>query len=342
MYLILMAAAAILAVYLSIRYVTDMPGRSHIGDLPPLGEVDKQISQRLRHHVEMLAGEIGERNFARPSALERAAQYIEKTLWNHGFNVANQEYDVMALRARNLEAEVVGAERPGDIVLVGAHYDSVVGCPGANDNATGVAAMLELAGFFVGSAPDRTIRFVAFVNEEPPFCFTDTMGSRVYSRRSRERGENIVAMLSLETIGYYSNEPRSQRYPFPFGLLYPRTGNFIGFVGNLSSRALVRRCVAAFRNHVAFPSEGAAAPGYLPGIYWSDHWSFWRERYRAVMVTDTALFRYQHYHTSHDTPDKVDHDRTARVVMGLKGVVEELAGVASAPLSSAQKRWPSH
>ena len=151
------------------------------------------------------------------------------------------------------------------------------------------------------------------------------MGSLVYAIRSRQRGENITAMLSLETIGYYSDEQGSQAYPFPFNAFYPRKGNFIGFVGNLSSRSLVRRAIGTFRQTTDFPSEGAAAPGSLTGIGWSDHWSFWQEGYRAIMITDTAPFRYIHYHEISDRPAHLDYDRMARVVSGLSNVIVELA-----------------
>jgi hypothetical protein len=132
-------------------------------------------------------------------------------------------------------------------------------------------------------------------------------------------------MLSLETIGFFSDVAGSQRYPLPFGLLYPRTGNFIAFVGNIASRALVRRSIAAFRQHTAFPSEGVAAPGWMTGIGWSDHWAFWQEGYPGVMVTDTALFRYAPYHTRADTPDQINYEHMARVVAGLARVVTALA-----------------
>jgi hypothetical protein len=132
-------------------------------------------------------------------------------------------------------------------------------------------------------------------------------------------------MLSLETIGFFSDVAGSQHYPFPFGLLYPRTGNFIAFVGNIASRALVRRSIAAFRQHTAFPSEGVAAPGWMTGIGWSDHWAFWQEGYPAVMVTDTALFRYAPYHTHADTPVQINYERMARVVAGLARVITALA-----------------
>jgi Zn-dependent M28 family amino/carboxypeptidase len=240
--------------------------------------------------------------------------------------VVVQDFIVEGKIVKNLEVEIMGKSLSKEIVIVGAHYDSVIGCPGANDNATGVAAVLEIARILTGRELPRTVRFVAFVNEEGPFFQTENMGSLVYARRARKQSENIVAMLSLETIGYYSDEKGSQRYPFPFSFFYPSTGNFIGFVGNTSSRALLHQSISSFRKHTSFPSQGVAAPGWMTGIGWSDHWSFWQEDYPAIMITDTALFRYAHYHTPQDTPDKVDYARMARVVAGLRRVIVELAG----------------
>ena len=185
--------------------------------------------------------------------------------------------------------------------------------------------MLEVARLLRDSNPGHTIRFVAFVNEEPPSFLGETMGSLVYARRIKERGDNVLAMLSLETIGYYSDVKGSQQYPAPFNLFYPDTGNFIGFVGDLGSRELVRRAIKTFRQTTKFPSEGLAAPVGTPGVGWSDHWSFWQVGYPAIMLTDTAPFRYPHYHQSSDTPDKIDYDRMARVVLGVSKVVAELA-----------------
>ena len=305
-----------------------MPGRSFHGPLPELTENETELRGRLESHVRALAGDIGERNVLTPNALARAEEYIRRAFDGSGYQVAEQTYDIHldpSLTVRNIEVEISGTASPGDIVIVGAHYDTVPGCAGANDNTTGVAAVLELARLLSAGTMDRTVRLVAFVNEEPPFCHTDLMGSRVYARRCRARDENVVAMLSLETIGFYVDEPGSQKYPFPFRLFYPDTGNFVGFVGNLGSRSLTRRSIRAFRESTDFPSEGLAAPGWIPGIGWSDHWSFWREGYPGVMITDTAPFRYPHYHTPQDTPDRIDYDRFARVVMGVSGVVEVLA-----------------
>jgi Zn-dependent M28 family amino/carboxypeptidase len=170
------------------------------------------------------------------------------------------------------------------------------------------------------------LRFVAFVNEEPPYFLSGEMGSLVYARRCKERGDKISAMISLETIGYFSDAPNSQTYPSPgLGLFYPNVGNFIGFVSNVKSRALLRRVMALFRKHAKIPSEGASLPAFIPGVSWSDQWSFWQHGYQAIMVTDTAPFRYPYYHSSNDTPDKLDYDRFTLVVSGMEKVIRELA-----------------
>ncbi len=321
-WLFVLAALALGGVYL-----TSMPGHSYSGPFQPLSDRELKIRENLSQHVSMLAGNIGERNIWRYPALSAAAGHIENALRGHGYEVASQVYQPSerALEVRNLEAEIRGAALPEEIVIVGTHYDSVFGSPGANDNGSGVAALIELARLLKGRKLLRTVRFVAFVNEEPPFYHTGDMGSVRYAKRSKQRSERIVAMLSLETIGYYSDAAGSQGYPFPLNFFYPGTGNFIGFVGNTGSRQLVRQAVQSFRASTDFPSEGGAIPGWIPGVDWSDHWSFWQEGYPALMVTDTALFRYPHYHSARDTPDKISYDHFARVVSGLASVIADLA-----------------
>ena len=313
----------------SIAWMVRMPGRSHAGPLSPLTAIEVELEARLRRHVEVLAGQIGERNLRRYEALQAAAAYVEASLAGPGDRVESETFTVEGLDVRNLVLDRRGSDRAGEIVVVGAHYDSVLGSPGADDNATGTAALIEIARLLAGRRHRRALRFAAFVNEEPPYFQTDAMGSLVHARRARGRGDKVVAMLSLETIGYYSEAPDSQQYPFPLGLFYPSRGNFIGFVGNTGSAGLVRQAVASFRSHTAFPSEGAAVPALIPGVGWSDHWAFWQAGYPAIMATDTAPFRYPAYHAPDDTPDKVDYDRLARVVTGLLRLVEELAGPVS-------------
>lgn len=286
------------------------------------------LPARLRGHVQQLADGVGPRHLGRGDSLAAAAAYIEASLAGFGYRVASQRFEADGRPVRNLEVELAGTNRRDEIVVVGAHYDSVPGSPGANDNGSGVAALLEIARLSAGRPPLRTLRFVAFVNEEAPYFGSDGMGSLAYARRSKARGERIVAMLSLETLGYYSDAPGSQTYPPPLAAFYPSTGNFIGFVSNLGSRSLLRDAVASFRRHSDFPAESVAAPEAIPGIGWSDHWAFWQQGYPAIMITDTAPYRYPQYHTPRDTPEIIDYGRLAQVTAGLAAVVADLASPA--------------
>src|SRR5215813_2573965 len=307
-----------------IAFMTTMPGRSYRGPLPPLSPEESETAANLNKHVAHLAGTIGERNVIAYQALESTRQYIEDFLRGAGYKVNSQEYVLEMRKVRNLIVEIPGTTRPSEIVVIGAHYDTVYDCPGADDNSSGVAALLELARLLKSARPARTLRFVAFVNEEPPWFQTEDMGSLLYAQHARKLNENIVAAVSLETIGMYSDVEGSQKYPAGFGLLYPSKGDFIGFIGNVSSRALVREAIGAFRETTRFPSEGAAVPAAIPGVSWSDHWSFWNQGYPAIMVTDTAPFRNENYHRPGDRPETLDYERMARVVRGLEKVVIKL------------------
>ena len=302
-----------------------MPGKSYQGALPKLDAEQLQLLERLRGHVMLLAGKIGERNPGQYGSLVRAADYVKGQFTESGIPVRLEPFTNEGKEMVNLVGELKGSTGPEEIVVIGAHYDSAPGTPGANDNASGVAALLELARQFANAKPVRTVRFIAFANEEPPYFQRETMGSMIYARRARERGDKIVAMVSLETIGYYCDEPKSQQYPAPLNHFYPDTGNFIGFVSDLGSRELLHKAIGAFRATTQFPSEGVASPAWIPGIGWSDQWSFWQVGYPAIMVTDTAPFRYPHYHEASDTPEKLDYERMTRVVRGLTKVVAALA-----------------
>jgi hypothetical protein len=325
---IAIAVAAVLA--LLWWFGVKMPGKS-ISKAAPLSPDEVALREELRADVQKLAGEIGERNMWHYAQLNAAADFIEDSFSGAGLHPRRDSYEVHGQACHNLEAEIPGTHP--EILLIGAHYDSVFGSPGANDNGTGVAAMLALARRFstrdkerrLTQTPYKTLRFVAFVNEEPPYFLSDEMGSFIYAGRCKKRGDKIAAMISLETIGYFSDAPHSQTYPSPgLGLFYPKVGNFIGFVSNLPSRSLLRRVVALFREHAKIPSEGAALPAFIPGVSWSDQWSFWRYGYPGIMVTDTAPFRYPYYHSSNDTPDKLDYDRFTLVVNGMAKVIEDL------------------
>ncbi len=302
-----------------------MPGPAFTGPLPPLTPGQQRLRADLERHVRALSQDIGVRSNDLFTNVYRAAAYIERSLEQLSYQVVSHEFSAYNRNYRNLEATLPGTTRPQEVVILGAHYDTAEDAPGADDNASGVAGVLELARAFAQARQARTIRFVFFPNEEPPSFPTANMGSRHYATAARARNDQITAMLSIESIGYYDTEKGSQRYPFPLNLAYPDVGDFIGFVSNLKSGPLVRRAIRAFRARATLPTQGAAAPAWVPGVWWSDHWSFWREGYRAIMITDTAPYRNPFYHTPQDTADKLDYDRMARVVDGLTHVVRAVA-----------------
>jgi hypothetical protein len=321
----LFAVAAL--VVAAVRYMTVVPGRAHSGPLPPLADGEAALGARLAAHISAVASR--PHNLFHYAELEDAARYIEGELQSLGYRTFAQRYEVDSKEVRNIEATIEPADpaRSRGSVVVGAHYDSYGDAPGANDNGTGVAALLELARLLANlrGKGDTRIRLVFFVNEEPPFFKTEAMGSYRYARLLAERSEALIGMISLETLGSFDDTPGSQRYPAPFGLLYPSEGNFIAFVATLGSRAWLHRLIRSFRSHTQFPTVGGVAPAFVPGIDWSDHWAFEQFRYPAVMITDTALYRYPHYHLPSDTPDKVDVEKLARITTGVARMVRDVS-----------------
>lgn len=325
--LLVIAALSVLFLWLrrELRLMTDMPGQSYKGSLRSLSIEEKELASNLETHVRKLADEIGDRHVARPGTLEAAAEYIANEFVTGGFDVHEHVYTIGDYEVKNLEVEIKGSSKPEEVLVVGAHYDTFLGSPGADDNATGIAAVLEIAKRFRKRNPGRTIRFVAYTQEERPNGKNGTMGSQMYARRCRRRNENIVCAFALESMGYYSEEPDSQAYPPPFSWYYPHTGNFIGFVGDKASRDLVRQCVGSFRSHTKFPCEGIATWGWIPGVGSSDHEPFWQQGYKGIMVTCAPPFRTPHYHQESDTADNVDFRRLAIVTAGVDRVLCELA-----------------
>jgi len=304
-----------------------MPGSSFQGRVPQLDPAGETLRAELEADVTHLASGIGERSIARPKALAMAAEYLDDAFRSCGLTPTRETWTAQGVELANLIAEIPG-NRSDQIVIVGAHYDSVTGSPGANDNATGVAALVALARRLAGSHPARTIRFIAFSGEEPPCFQTPDMGSAVHALRCRGRNERVVAMLSLESLGCWRDGAGTQEYPITgLEMILPDRGNFVSFVSDLGARGLVRDSIGAFREAALVPSEGAALPDFVPGVDWSDHASFRRLGYPAVMVTDTAIFRDSAYHQHRDTPDRVDFDRLAHTTQGLVHVVRRLAGV---------------
>ncbi len=310
-----------------------MPGHSASWPVPTLTEREVVLAEQLEKDVRALSQDIGPRHMGRPRSLQAAREHIESRLTQSGYEPDHHTYTLDGAGAPrfageegvSVVAELPGTQRPDEIVIIGAHYDTVPGSPGANDNASGVAVLLALAERFRERPQPRTVRFIAFTNEEPPFYKTDDMGSFAYAREARQRGDNIVAMVSLDGVGYYSDAPGSQGYPLPgLNLFYPDRGHFIGFVTRVRDAALLRRALGAFREQADLPSQGAALPGWL-AVDRSDHWAFWQHGYSAMLVTDTLPFRDPQYHEPGDTAERLDYEAMMHLVEGLTHVLKTLA-----------------
>jgi hypothetical protein len=311
---VLLVGATLASAWLVLRRST--------ASLPEPTPAALELGARLAAHVHQLAGRIGPRHLGRATALESAAVYIEQRLLEQGYRLERQTFDAAGRTAANVEAFVSTTPR---YFVVGAHYDTVPGTPGANDNASGVAVLLELARLLRDHPAGQRVRFVAFANEEPPWFQTPMMGSFVYAARARTRGDEVTGMISLETLGYYSAAPRSQEYPPPFHLFFPATGHFLAAVSNFSSFGLLRSFTGPFKRASPLSLIASPAPARVPGVGWSDHWSFWQHGFRALMLTDTALYRYPHYHSASDMPEKLDYARLAFATMGVREAVVSLA-----------------
>jgi len=290
------------------------------------------LAARLEATVRHLSGAIGERHFRRGEALDAALRFIRERVGELQAAVTEHHFEVSGRRFTNVEVTVPAtsgaATEPGCIV-VGAHYDTVPGTPGADDNASGVAALIELVRQLGAERFERALRFVFFPNEEPPFFPDAGMGSAAYAAQLRRAGIDVHVMISLEMLGYYSDRAKSQRYPPGMSLFYPDRGNFIGFVSNLRSRERLLEVKRAFIASSTFPCESLAAPEWTVVVGLSDHSSFWKQGYPGLMVTDTAFMRNPHYHQASDTAETLDFERFAKVTEGLVGALRLLASRSS-------------
>jgi Zn-dependent M28 family amino/carboxypeptidase len=291
---------------------------------------DSGLVERLKRHVDLLAGVIGPRHLGNFPAFAAAAAYVEKELVGAGYDVARQTYTAGEQEVSNLIAELPGGRRHAEIVILGAHYDTVWCTPGADDNASAVAVLIEAARMMRSRNPARTVRFVSFACEEMPYFHSGEMGSRIYARECRVRGERIRGMLCLEMVGYYSTEPNSQRSPesLPRALrrVLPKRGDFLAAVSNMPSARLLIPFRRGFKRAVRFPLFTIALPERISEIRLSDNSSFWDEGYPALMLTDTSFLRNPHYHLESDTPETLDYERMAQVTRGVVGGVCAMAG----------------
>ncbi len=311
---------------------------------------------RLERHVVTLAEDFFPRDFTHGEQLEKTAAYIEAALRETGARVSSQTVDIGGPggQYRNVLASFgpesprrgagvtksprrgagvtksprrgASATTPGPRIVVGAHYDAFDELPGADDNASAVAVLLELARLLgAGDAPATHTELVAYVLEEPPFFRTELMGSAVHAASLRDAGAEVRAMICLEMVGYFSDQPGSQQLPTPLlRPFFPDRGNFIGIVGNLGGGSLVRRVKRSFHAASSLPVRSLNGPRFIPGVDFSDHLPYWNAGFPAVMVTDTAFYRNLAYHTEEDTPDRLDYEKMAQVVLGVYQAVRSL------------------
>jgi len=287
-----------------------------------------EIKRNLLSYVEFIQ-KLGPRNSADEVSYRRLQQcrnWIIKEWESMGYEVEEDTFSVGGREYANLIVEIRGQRRPGEIVIVSAQYDTHPGSPGANNNGSGMAVLFELSRLFSNRSSlfGRTLRLIEFVNEQYPFFGTENMGSYRYAKRCREKNENILVMISLDTVGYYTDKPKSQKLPFPFSLFYPDRGISLAFIGNLTSRSYVVKITAGFKKGSAFPINAGVAPECVEGVTWSDHSSFWKFGYPALQVTDTGKFRSPYHNTSEDTMEKLDFDAMSRIVIGMYAAILDL------------------
>jgi Zn-dependent M28 family amino/carboxypeptidase len=281
--------------------------------------------ERLRSDVERLVA-LSPRDAASPEGNDHAAVFVRDAFVEAGLEPTFQTFEVEdgARPSRNVVARVGPAEGPR--VVVGAHYDACGALPGADDNASGVAALLELARMLAKHPPSGPVELVAYANEEPPDFATPAMGSVHHAEALARSGVEVKAMLCLEMVGYFDDAPGSQRYPVaPMAAIYPTRGDFIAVIGNVGGASLVRDVKRAMAGASPLSVESINAPEAIPGVDFSDHRSYWARGIPAVMVTDTAFYRNDRYHTARDLPDTLDYARMADVVAGVHAAVVALA-----------------
>jgi len=282
--------------------------------------VTADLAERLEQHVFILSEKIGERSVRTPENLEKAAEYITEEFEKIGYQVEVQPYNARGDIYKNIQAI-----KPGncDSIVIGAHYDTVRGSRGADDDASGIAVLLELARALKNKSTSNTIRFVAFSTEEPPFFKSYYMGSLVYAKRLKLEGVRVKGVIALDMLGYYSEREGSQKYPFWYGYGRSKAGNFIATISNRKSREWNDQITNLLRQNTNLPIESAWLYDFVPGVDWSDHWAFWQEGYKAMLITDTGPYRNPSYHRKSDRYSTLDYNKMAELTNGLVQTLAE-------------------
>lgn len=313
------------AVALALFYCTSMPGESGSASTASSGAEGQELADKLKDTCEYMSHVIGQRSSVKMLGLGRAREYIEGRLHHATLSCKEKEFISRADTGVNLEVEIEGTTARQEVLVLGAHYDTASYTPGADDNASGCAMLIEIAHALTSRSHDRTIDIVFFDRGSSRYASTDETGSHAWAADAKKNGKKIAAMLSLDSVDCFFDEPGTQGGPFPLSLCYPGQGNFLLFAGELSSRDLVRTCVENFRATGGFPCEGLALPGLLPWIQRSDHYAFGQQGWPAVVVTDTGPLRNHEHGEMTDTPDRLNYGKMAKATLGLLKLVEKMA-----------------
>ncbi len=278
-----------------------------------------EIKKGMASDIEYLQ-KLGPRNSENEKTynqLRHCEEWIRQRWESQGYVVKKHTFSIREKEYSNLEIEIKGRTLPSEIIIISAQYDTLPDSPGANNNGSGIAILFQLSQLLRKHTPDKTLRLLNFVNEEDPLFGTEMMGSFQYAKRSHQLREDIKVMLSMDALGIYKEEPNSQKLPFPFSMFYPDRGNFLAFIGDLSSRKYMIEMTRGFKKGSSFPIEAGVVPKWAKGAAWSDHSSFWKFGYPGIMVTDTGGFRSPSHTTKEDTMEKLNFEAMSRIVIGM-------------------------
>ena len=287
--------------------------------------IDLAIDQeRLQDVVKKLSIDFHPRNYRNLPNLEATAAYIQQHFKAAGGTVSIQSFEVSGHTYKNVRCHFGNSEGPKTII--GAHYDSHDQTPGADDNASGVAGLIEIAYLIGQNTPHGNFELVAYSLEEPPFFATEHMGSHYHAEAIHDAGEAVAGVIILEMIGYFTDEPGSQDYPsLLFKLIYPNKGNFIAVIGKTDQRSFTKRIKVGMKGVNNLPLRSISAPAGIPGVDFSDHRNYWKFGYDAVMITDTAFYRNKAYHEDNDTWDRLNYEKMGHVVQSVYSAITQLA-----------------
>jgi len=332
--ILIIVFALVGGIALTLFYFTQMPGKSPPASTARLTEEQKDASERMKETCETLAHQIGQRSTAKAANVLAAKEFLMGRLRKMGLRPAEKSFATRGYSGTNIEARVEGAGSRSEILVLGAHYDTEAYSPGAGDNASGCAMLLEIAHELAARPRDRTIEIVFFDFGSARFAGTDDAGAKFWVEDARRSGKRIAAMLAFDCVGTFKDAPKSQTGPFPLNLCYPSQGNFLLFAGDIGARKLVQACVSTMRANGGFPVEGITLPGVVPGISKSDHYAFRQNGWPAIVVTDTGPFRNPDDGQPSDTPDRLNYDRMAVAWTELVKLVEKLAQAGTPGVSS--------